>query len=89
MNRATTDLQPPVSHWLELVRAEFLEIPDMQLTRRQVQRMWGLDDRLCDAVLHALTESHFLHAKSDGHYIRADLHQPSARSRIRRPRRRT
>ena len=88
MNRATTDLRPPIGHWLKLVRAEFLEIPGMQLTRRQIQRMWGLDDRLCDAVLGALTESHFLQMKSDGHYIRADLHQTSTRSHIRRPRRR-
>jgi hypothetical protein len=60
----------------------------MQLTRRQIQRMWGLDDRLCDAVLGALTESRFLQVKSDGQYIRADLHQASRQSHLPRPRRR-
>jgi hypothetical protein len=86
MNRTTTDLRPAIGQWLTLVRAEFLEIPGMQLTRRQIQRMWGLDDPLCDAVLGALTESHFLRLKSDGRYIRADLDHASS-SRVRRGRR--
>ena len=62
----------PAINWLQIVRGEFLEIPGLQLTRAQIQRLWGLDDRLCTAVLDALTKARFLCQKPDGQYARAD-----------------
>jgi hypothetical protein len=32
-----------VHDWLQLIRAEFDEIPDLQLTQRQVENLWELD----------------------------------------------
>ena len=29
--------------WAQLVRAEYLEVPGLTLTRDQAQRLWGLD----------------------------------------------
>ena len=37
--------------WLRLIEAEYLEMPGLNLTKPQVQRLWALEPRLCDAVL--------------------------------------
>jgi hypothetical protein len=45
---------------LQRVRAEFLEMPGLRLTRAQARRLWALDEALCDAILAALIETRFL-----------------------------
>ena len=52
--------QSTVTDWLHLVQAEYLEMPGLQLTKAQVRRLWGLEDRTCDAVLKQLLAMHFL-----------------------------
>jgi hypothetical protein len=52
------------------IRAEFLEMPGMRLTRRQVQRLCGIESTLCQAVLDALVDERFLTVKPDGSYGR-------------------
>ena len=42
------------------VMAEFLEMPGMQLTRRQAQLLWGCDDATCGQLLDFLVASKFL-----------------------------
>lgn len=34
---------PHITYWLQLIRAEYLEIPGLCLTMEQAQRLWGLD----------------------------------------------
>jgi len=46
-----------VVDWLHLIRAEYLEMPCLQLTRQQVQRLWGLDELTCNALLEALVDA--------------------------------
>jgi hypothetical protein len=58
---------------LRLVRAEYVEIPALNLTKPQVQRLWGLDPDTCDAVLRRLEEDKFLRRTSGDAYVRADL----------------
>lgn len=58
--------------WTRLVRAEYLEVPGLELTRDQAQRLWGLDRAACDQVLAALVESNFLRRTRDNRYLRAD-----------------
>jgi hypothetical protein len=58
--------------WTRLVRAEYLEVPGLVLTRDQAQRLWGLDRTACDQVLAALVESRFLRRTHDNRYLRAD-----------------
>jgi len=41
-------------------RAEFMEMPGLQLTARQAARLWACDQALCEAVLSALVEARFL-----------------------------
>jgi hypothetical protein len=64
--------QTTVADWLQLIRAEYLEIPGLHLTRDQVRRLWGLDEVTCDALLEALVEEGFLRRTRTGAYIRCD-----------------
>ncbi len=58
--------------WVDRVRAEYLEMPGLALTRWQMRRMWLLDAPLCDAVVDALVASDFLWLRSDNTYARYD-----------------
>jgi Fic family protein len=48
------------------VRAEFLEMPGLKLTLWQAQRLWGVDQPTCEAVIEKLTEAQFLARTRDG-----------------------
>ena len=61
-----------VAESTQLVRGEYLEIPRLQLTRNQVQRLWALDDVTCDAVVKSLVDARFLKRTSGDAYVRAD-----------------
>ena len=52
------------------IRGEFIEMPGLRLTLTQAQRLWGLDEATCSALLHLLTEQHFLTQRRDGTYAR-------------------
>lgn len=54
------------------IRAEFLEMPGLALTRWQMQRLWLLDDSRCNAVVETLVESGFLRRRRNDTYSRAD-----------------
>jgi hypothetical protein len=62
----------PIVDWVRIVRGEYLEIPGLRLTRPQVQRLWGLDPVMCDALLGALVDARFLRRTSTDAYVRAD-----------------
>ena len=57
-------------YMLRRIRGEYLEMPGLRLTRRQAQRLWGLDEHTCAQLLDSLTEARFLHRKDDGTYSR-------------------
>ena len=76
---------------VERVRSEYLEMPGMRLTARQLQRLCGIGPSLCDAVLATMVESRFLAVRPDGTYVRASdgLPQPRmAKAAVRLDRRR-
>lgn len=58
--------------WIELIRAEYREVPGLHLTRPQVQRLWGLAPETCDRVLDELVRSNFLKRSTRNGYMRAD-----------------
>jgi len=64
---------------VERVRSEYLEMPGMRLTTRQVQRLCGIGAALCDAVLESMVESRFLAVRPDGTYVRASEGVPQPR----------
>ena len=68
MSRAETH----VEDWLVLIRAEYLEIPGLSLTKPQVERLWGLDPVTSEALLAALVDVKFLRRTRKDAYVRAD-----------------
>jgi len=61
-----------VADWLMLIRAEYLEIPGLSLTKQQVERLWGLDAVTSGALLAALVDVKFLRRTVRDAYVRAD-----------------
>ena len=55
---------------LQRVCCEFLEMPGLHLTSKQAQRLWGLDERVCQQLLQVLVEAGFLRRHGDGLYAR-------------------
>ena len=52
------------------LRAEYLEMPGLRLRTEQVQRLCGIEPRVCQSVLDALVDAGFLSVTSSGHYAR-------------------
>ena len=67
MSRAETH----VEDWLMLIRAEYLEIPGLSLTKPQVERLWGLDAVTSEALLAALVDVKFLRRTVGDSYVRS------------------
>ena len=61
-----------IADWVQIIRAEYGEIPGLNLTHQQVERLWGLDSATSDMVLKVLVGSGFLRRTAAGAYIRAD-----------------
>jgi hypothetical protein len=55
---------------IDRVRAEYLEMPGLNLTAPQVGRLCGIDRTVCQVVLDRLVAQEFLRLKSDGRYAR-------------------
>jgi hypothetical protein len=62
-----------ITDWLQLIRAEYLEIPGLCLTKSQVQRLWGLDPVTSETLLGALVDAKFLRRTRQDAYVRADV----------------
>jgi len=59
-----------VVEWMQQLRAEYLEMPGLSLTKEQMRRLWQLDGPLCDAVVDALVTTEFLERRPGGLYTR-------------------
>jgi hypothetical protein len=60
----------PYQQVFERIRAEFLEMPGMQLTPEQVERLSGVDSGTCKVVLDDLVRAGFLGISANGSYGR-------------------
>ena len=56
---------------VDRVRAEFMEMPGLQLTVAQAARLWGLDMASCHKVVDLLIEAAFLRRTQNGKIIRS------------------
>ena len=54
------------------IKAEYMELPGLSLTPWQAQRLWGLDELQCEAILKALVDAAFLRLTRNGCYARID-----------------
>jgi hypothetical protein len=62
----------PTAALVNRIKAEYRELPGLQLTPWQAQRLWGLDQVQCDAILEVLVETSFLRKTKNGAYAVAD-----------------
>jgi hypothetical protein len=53
-----------IPDWVQIIRTEYSEIPGLNLTHPQVERLWGLDSATSDTVLKVLVGSGFLRPQS-------------------------
>lgn len=61
---------PSDEQLLHRIRSEYLEMPGLQLSREQAQRLWALDALTCARLLERLVETRFLQCGLDGRYVR-------------------
>jgi hypothetical protein len=61
-------MQENISGWVTRVESEYREMPGLQLTERQMQRLWGLDDMTCDEIVKILVSRCILVKTSRGAY---------------------
>jgi len=54
--------------WPRSTAPSHSELPGLRLTCRQAQRLWNLDQIVCEALLAALVDVRFL-VESDGVYL--------------------
>ena len=64
---------------LELIQAEYAELPGLKLTAWQAQRLWHLSPGVCTAALKTLVDSQFLIRTGDGAYVRCLRSEPQMR----------
>jgi hypothetical protein len=54
------------------IRSEFLEMPGLHLSLTQAAKLWGLDERVCRAIVDSLVGTAFLRWTTAGLIARAD-----------------
>ena len=60
----------PNAQLLRRIRSEYLEMPGLQLTLQQAQRLWSLEAAVCEVLLNGLVELNFLTRRADGKFGR-------------------
>ncbi len=61
-----------IAHTAQRIQGEYREMPGLSLTAHQAQRLWGLDENACHAILEALVDVRFLRRTPKGSYVRLD-----------------
>jgi hypothetical protein len=54
------------------IREEFREMPGLRLTPAQATRLWGLEEKICAAVIDQLVATDYLRWTPAGSVTRAD-----------------
>ena len=59
---------------LQIILSEYREMPCLSLTKPQMQRLWGLESFVCEALVDALVAASVLRRTASGAYVavRAD-----------------
>jgi hypothetical protein len=68
--------------WRSIVLDAFGHLRTLTLTHRQGQRLWGMDEPTCRAVLDGLVDAGVLARTGDGQYRRADYIGPVDRGML-------
>lgn len=60
---------PNVRQWLRLIEAEYKEMPGLSLSKPQMQRLWGLEAFVCEALVDALVAARVLRRTARNTYV--------------------
>ena len=61
---------PPILETLVKMQTEWIEMPQLKITRRQAQRLWSMSDEVCETAFATLIRKGFLVQAPDGAYVR-------------------
>ena len=61
---------PPILDTLVRMQTEWIEMPQLKVTRRQAQRLWSLSNEACETAFATLIRKGFLVQAPDGAYVR-------------------
>ena len=61
---------PQILETLVRMQTEWIEMPQMKVTRRQAQRLWSLSNEACETAFATLISKGFLVQAPDGAYVR-------------------
>lgn len=67
---------------LRRIQGEYLEMPGLQLTPFQAQRLWALDRETCATILEVLVDRQFLIRGPDDRYRRVSDGNPLKRGEV-------
>ena len=62
--------QNPIDELVNLMRMEYLEMPDLKLTFQQARRLWDAPADRCQSALTLLIDGGFLTRSHDGRFLR-------------------
>jgi len=68
-NATVVPVTPGITGWIRQVQAEYREMPCLSLTKAQMQRLWGLEAYVCDALVAALVDARVLRQSATGGYV--------------------
>jgi hypothetical protein len=61
---------PRILETLVRMQTEWIEMPELKITRRQAQRLWNLSNQDCETAFASLIRKGFLIQAPDGAYVR-------------------
>jgi hypothetical protein len=61
---------PRILETLVRMQTEWIEMPQLKITRRQAQRLWSLSSEDCETAFATLIRNGFLVQAPDGAYVR-------------------
>jgi len=64
----------PLEALLQRVREHYREMPELQLTKPQASRLFGVAPSVCGAMLRALVMENFLSRAGEGVFVRSITH---------------
>jgi hypothetical protein len=65
-------LEPPRlewAHWFDRIQSEYREMPGLNLTRPQLQRLFALEADTCQELIDSLMAAQVLRRTVDGRYV--------------------
>jgi len=70
----TSPHSAPLAGFLQRVRDEYREIPELKLTKPQAMRLFGVAPSVCAAMFRALVMEDFLSRTAEGVFERSTTH---------------